>query len=129
MSGDTQISFDTVPTVLELVRSGKLRGLAVTGTTRMGAMPDLPTVAESGVPGYEMLIWTALLAPRGTPAEIVARLNAEIASVLAAPDVRESFAKLGIGRFFQHAGAARVLRRGGVGQDGEDRRRLGSKIE
>jgi tripartite-type tricarboxylate transporter receptor subunit TctC len=96
LSGDTQISFNTVPTVIELVRSGKLRGLAVTGTKRMGAMPDLPTVAESGVPGYEMLIWTALLAPRGTPAEIVGRLNAEVASVLATPDVREAFAKLGI---------------------------------
>jgi tripartite-type tricarboxylate transporter receptor subunit TctC len=96
LSGDTQITFNTIPTVIELVRSGKLRGLAVTGAKRMDAMPDLPTVAESGVPGYEMLIWTALLAPRGTPAEIVGRLNAEVASILAMPDVREAFAKLGI---------------------------------
>ena len=96
LSGDTQINFGTVPTVIELVRDGRLRGLAVTGTTRMGAMPDLPTIAESGVPGYEMLIWTALFAPRGTPIEIVQRLNAEVASILAMSDVREAFAKLGI---------------------------------
>ena len=96
LSGDTQVHFGTIPTVLELVRAGKLRGLAVTGKTRMGAMPELPTVAESGLPDYEMLIWTAFFAPRGTQAEIVGRLNAEITNALAAPDVREAFSKLGI---------------------------------
>lgn len=95
LSGETQINFGTVPAVLELVRDGRLRGLAVTSTTRMDAKPDLPTLAESGLPGYEMLIWTALFAPSGTPPEIVGRLSTEVARILAAPDVREAFAKLG----------------------------------
>jgi tripartite-type tricarboxylate transporter receptor subunit TctC len=95
LSGETQLNFGTVPATIELVRAGKLRGLAVTGATRMNAIPDLPTVAESGLPGYEMLIWTALFAPRGTPSEIVSRLNTEVIRILAMPDVREAFAKLG----------------------------------
>jgi tripartite-type tricarboxylate transporter receptor subunit TctC len=95
LSGNTQVNFGTVPAVLELVRSGKLRALAVTSATRPSAMSDIPTLAESGLPGYQMLIWTALFAPRGTPPEIVARLNTEVARILEAPDVREAFARLG----------------------------------
>jgi tripartite-type tricarboxylate transporter receptor subunit TctC len=95
LSGDTQVNFGTVPATLELVRGGKLRALAVTSAKRQSAMPDIPTLAESGLPGYEMLIWTALFAPRGTPPEIVGRLGTEVARILEAPDVREAFAKLG----------------------------------
>lgn len=95
LSGQTQINFGTVPAVLELVRSGKLRGLAITSSTRRSAVPELPTLAELGLAGYEMLIWNALLAPKGTPPEIISRLNAEVARVLEAPDVREAFSKLG----------------------------------
>jgi len=96
LSGETQLTFGTVPAVLELVRTGKLRGLGVTGAKRLAAMPDLPTVSEAGVPGYEMLIWNALLAPRGTPSEIVSRLNAEVVRALDAPDVRAGLGRLGI---------------------------------
>ena len=94
LSAETHLTFGTVPTVLEHVRSGRLRGLAVTSTKRRAAFGDMPTVSET-VPGYEMLIWNALLAPRGTPAGVISRLNAEVARILQAPDVRESFATLG----------------------------------
>jgi tripartite-type tricarboxylate transporter receptor subunit TctC len=96
LSGNTQVNFGTVPAVLELVRSGKLRGLAVTGAGRLSAMPELPTLAESGLIDYQMLIWTALFAPRDTSPEIVRRLSTEVAGVLADSEVREAFSKLGI---------------------------------
>ena len=95
LSGEAAINFGTVPAVLEHVRSGRLRGLAVTSSTRRAAMGNMPTVAEAGVPGYEMLIWNALFAPRDTRSEIITRLNTEVARVLEAPDVREAFSRLG----------------------------------
>ena len=95
LSGNTQVNFGTVPAVVELVRSGQLRGLAVTGAKRIATLPDLPTVAEAGLPGYQMEIRVALYGPRGLPVDIVTRLNAEVAQILAAPDVRETFAKIG----------------------------------
>ena len=81
--------------MLELVRSGQLRGLAVTGTKRIAALPNLPTISEAGLPGYDMVIWLALFGPAGLPADIVGKLNAEVARILAAPDVRETFTKIG----------------------------------
>src|SRR5262245_23298787 len=94
LSGEAQLTFGTVPTVLEHVRSGRLRGLGITSLKRKTAIPELPTVSESGVSGYEMLIWNALFAPRGTPRDITALLHAETQKVLEAPDVREAFARL-----------------------------------
>lgn len=94
LSGETQLTFGTMPTVVEHVRSGRLRGLGITSLKRAPAIPDLPSVSESGVPGYEMLIWNALLAPRGTPREIIAVLHAETKKALEIPDVREAFGRL-----------------------------------
>jgi tripartite-type tricarboxylate transporter receptor subunit TctC len=94
LSGETQLTFGTMPTVVEHVRSGRLRGLGITSLKRAPSLPDLPTVSESGVSGYEMLIWNALLAPRGTPREIIVVLHAETQKALEAPDVREAFARL-----------------------------------
>jgi tripartite-type tricarboxylate transporter receptor subunit TctC len=95
VSGETQVTFGTVPAVQEHVRSGRLRGLAVTSLKRRAALGDLPTVHEAGVPDYEMLIWNAMLAPRGTPAAVITRLNAEVGKILEMPDVREAFSRLG----------------------------------
>ncbi len=95
LSGDTQINFGALPSVIELVRSGKLRGLAVTSAKRSPAVPDLPTVAESGVPNYEIAIWNALFVPRGVPPEVIARLNADMVKALDATEVRDAFARLG----------------------------------
>ena len=95
MAGRVSMIFDNMPSVLTYIRGGKLRGLAVTGTKRSAAMPELPTIAEAGVPGYESLSWSGIAVPAGTPKEIVLRLNREIGSVLAMADVRQKLTELG----------------------------------
>ena len=70
--------FDAVTTMTEHVRAGKVKALGTTGATRSAVMPDVPTIAEAGVPGYEATIWLGLMAPKNTPPAIVARLNAEV---------------------------------------------------
>jgi tripartite-type tricarboxylate transporter receptor subunit TctC len=96
VGGRVTMSFIPTSPILALVREGKLRGLAVTSSTRLPAMPDLPTVAESGYPGYEFTAWQGLLAPAKTPAEIIGRLHVETVKALALPDVRAKFETLGM---------------------------------
>jgi tripartite-type tricarboxylate transporter receptor subunit TctC len=96
MEGRVEMQFGTIPPTLEHVRAGKLRALAVTGATRNATLPDVPTIAESGLPGYESSLWQAIVAPAATPAPIVARLNREIVAVLNDPDIRAAFAKHGV---------------------------------
>jgi tripartite-type tricarboxylate transporter receptor subunit TctC len=91
MGGQTQLMFDTMLSAMPLVKSGKLRALAVTSAQRSPAAPDLPTIAESGLPGYEAIAWNGLLAPVGTPKDVVAKLSAELRTALSQPDVRERF--------------------------------------
>jgi tripartite-type tricarboxylate transporter receptor subunit TctC len=81
--------------VLPYTQNGRLRALAVSSAKRWPTVPDVPTVAESGLPGYEMVLWTGVLAPANTPAEIVSRLHREIAQVLEQPEVVQTFGKLG----------------------------------
>lgn len=95
MTGEAQLFFGAMPAVLQQARAGKLRALAVTSPQRRAAAPDLPTVIEAGVPGYEILIWNALFAPRGTPPAIIARLNGEVIKILDLSEVREAFVKQG----------------------------------
>ena len=78
--------------MLPQVRAGKLRALAVTGAQRSSKAPDIPTLAESGVPGYEVTSWYGLVVPTGTPKEIIARLHAAAANALGQPEVKERFA-------------------------------------
>jgi tripartite-type tricarboxylate transporter receptor subunit TctC len=89
LSGETAAGFATTPSVLQHVRSGKLRGLAVTTDRRSPSTPDLPTVAEAGLPGYAAGSWYGLVAPVGTPRDIIARLHTETLKVLRLPDVKE----------------------------------------
>jgi tripartite-type tricarboxylate transporter receptor subunit TctC len=89
MSGQIPMMFSGTNAVVNQVREGKLRGLAVGGSTRSPLLPAVPTVAESGLPGYEFVTWMGMFAPLNTPKDIIARLNAEIARSLAAPDLRE----------------------------------------
>lgn len=96
VGGRVTMSFIPTSPVLALVREGKLRGLAVTSSTRLPSMPDLPTVAETGYPGYEFTAWQGLLAPAGTPSEIVGRLHQETVKALALADIRSRFATLGM---------------------------------
>ena len=78
------------------VRAGRVRGVAVSAMKRTSAFPDIPTVNESGVPGYDVTGWNALFVKAGTPSDIVARLNKEIAAVTAMPDIKEKYIGLGI---------------------------------
>jgi len=94
--GQVDMWFGGLPAVLPFVKSGKVRAIAVTSLSRNAAAPDVPTVDESGVPGFEVILWYAIFAPARTPPDIVARLNAEIVKALATPEVRERFAALGL---------------------------------
>jgi tripartite-type tricarboxylate transporter receptor subunit TctC len=88
LSGQVQLMFSSVVAILPHIKSGRLRGLAVTGSARLPLLPELPTVAESGFPGYEASSWYGILAPAHTPEPIVAKLNAEMARALAQPEMR-----------------------------------------
>jgi tripartite-type tricarboxylate transporter receptor subunit TctC len=95
IGGQVQLMFDSMPSAMPHVKAGKLRPLAVTTAKRSAAVPDLPTVAEAGVPGYDISTWYGLWAPKGTPREITERLASETAKILKLPDVRERYAALG----------------------------------
>ena len=95
VAGNVQVGIPTMPAALPFVRSERLRALAVSTATRSPALPDLPTMQEAGVKGYEAALWTGILAPAGTPQPIVTRLHGEIVKIVAAPDVRESLARQG----------------------------------
>jgi tripartite-type tricarboxylate transporter receptor subunit TctC len=94
MSGRVQVMFDNLPTSLQFIKAGKLRPLAVTSAERAGVVPDLPVVADV-VPGYEASAWYGLVAPKGTPAEIVENLNREVNAILARPEVKSQLSDLG----------------------------------
>ncbi len=81
--------FNPMPPLLPHVKSGRLKALAVGGTQRSGALPDVPTVAEAGVPGYEYVTWYSIVAPAQTPRAVIDKLNARLAAVLAMPDVAQ----------------------------------------
>jgi len=95
MGGHVQIMFDAVTAMKGNIDAGQVRALGTTGEQRSTVLPDVPTVSEAGVPGYEATIWLGIMAPKGTPPEIVDRLNAEIARIIAKPAIREAWAKQG----------------------------------
>ena len=92
MSGEVQVMFGTLVAILPHIKAGRLRALAVTGRNRSALLPEVPTLAEAGLPGYEAGSWYGILAPAGTPGGIVARLNAEINAAIRQPEVRERLA-------------------------------------
>ncbi len=96
MSGQTSMLFATLPTVLPQVQANRLRGIAVLGSKRSAALPQMPTLAESGLRGFEVNNWTGVLAPAGTPADVVAKLNAEIVRVMQLPEVQARLPKQGL---------------------------------
>lgn len=96
LAGEVALMFSPSSTVLPHVKTGRLRALAVSTATRLPSLPELPTVAESGLKGYETITWFGFVAPARTPPAVVARLNAEIVKVLALPEVRNLFASQGI---------------------------------
>ena len=96
LAGRIEVQFGTISPTLPHIRSGRLRALAVTGATRLGALPDTPTVIEAGLRGYEVTLWFGVLAPARTPAAIVARLNREMVAAVATAELKEALGTQGI---------------------------------
>jgi tripartite-type tricarboxylate transporter receptor subunit TctC len=96
LSGQVQLMFDNLPSVLQLIRSSKLRALAVTTAKRSPQLPDIPTIAESGLPGFDTSAWFALLAPKATPKAVRAEIERAAIAALSAPDTRERLRAAGI---------------------------------
>ncbi len=95
MGGQVQIMFDNAPTSLPFVKSGKLKALAVTGTQRMSALPDVPTMEEAGLPGFVTGSWFGLFAPAGTPREIVSKVSDAVMAAMRRPEFREQLVHAG----------------------------------
>jgi tripartite-type tricarboxylate transporter receptor subunit TctC len=95
LGGHVQMMIDAITTTAPTVQAGQLRALGTTGKTRSSLLPDVPTIAEAGVPGYEATIWLGIMAPAGTPKAIVDKLNTEINKVLNKPDIKETWARQG----------------------------------
>jgi tripartite-type tricarboxylate transporter receptor subunit TctC len=96
LAGRVDFSFANIVNVLPLVREGKLRALAITARKRSALAPELPTMAESGFPGFEAVPWFGLLAPSGTPQDVLDKLHAETVRTLSLPEVRKKFDDLGL---------------------------------
>lgn len=95
IGGHVQMMFDAITVMAQNVRTGKVRALGTSGKARSSVLPEVPTVAEAGVPGYETTIWIGMVAPAGTPKPIVARLNAEIRKIMSRSDIKEAWARQG----------------------------------
>ena len=95
LGGQVDMMFDAIPTMAEQIKAGKVKGIATTGKARSSILPDLPTVHEAGVPNYEATIWLGVMAPKGTPAAVVDKLNAEIGKITANPEVRRAWGAQG----------------------------------
>ena len=95
LSGQIQILFDSVPTMAPMIRAGKVRALGTSGLTRSAILPDVPTIAEAGVPGFQATLWVGFMAPAGTPEPIVEKLNREITKVVTRPDIKVAWEKTG----------------------------------
>jgi tripartite-type tricarboxylate transporter receptor subunit TctC len=96
MSGKIQLSFSSIAGALPFTKDGRVRPIAVAGAKRSAVFPDLPTIAESGLPGFEVDLWTGIFAPAGMPPAVLSKLNAEINKVLQQPDMKEALAKVGV---------------------------------
>jgi tripartite-type tricarboxylate transporter receptor subunit TctC len=96
LAGQVEVMFDNLPNVIQHVRAGKMKALGVSTAKRSALAPEVPSIDEAGVPGYDLSVWFGVLAPAGTPREIVQRLNVEIVKILQSPEVKERFFKQGV---------------------------------
>jgi tripartite-type tricarboxylate transporter receptor subunit TctC len=95
LGGQVQMMFDAVTVMAQHAKEGKVKALGTSGTARSSVLPNVPTIAEAGVPGYEATIWLGLMAPKGTPPAVVDKLNAEIRKIVARADIRDEWARQG----------------------------------
>jgi tripartite-type tricarboxylate transporter receptor subunit TctC len=95
IAGNVQLMFESTNSIAPHVKSGRVRALAVTGATRAQSLPDVPTLMEAGVPGYEVTAWTGVIAPTGLPRPILERLNGAVNAAIAEPHTKERLAQLG----------------------------------
>jgi tripartite-type tricarboxylate transporter receptor subunit TctC len=95
LSGQIQLLFDSVPTMAPQIKAGMVRALGTSGKVRSPILPDVPTLAEAGVPGFQATLWVGFMAPKNTPQPIVELLNRTIATILQRPDIKESWEKQG----------------------------------
>jgi tripartite-type tricarboxylate transporter receptor subunit TctC len=95
LGGQVQMMFDAITTMAPNVQAGKLKALGTSGKVRSSVLPDVPTVSEAGVPGYDAVIWLGIMAPAGTPRAIVERLNTEITRITNAPEMKAAWARQG----------------------------------
>jgi tripartite-type tricarboxylate transporter receptor subunit TctC len=95
LSGQIQMLFDSVPTMAAMVKADKVRALGTSGATRSAILPDVPTIAEAGVPGFQATLWVGFMAPAGTPQPIVEKLNQEITKIVSRPDIKAAWEKQG----------------------------------
>jgi len=109
VGGQVQLVFADMVPAMPHIRAGKLRALAVTTAERAAVLPDVPTMDESGLPGFRSVVWWAVLVPRGTPGEIIARLNGDFARIMKLPQVQERYASLGV--FTEHSTPQQVTER------------------
>jgi tripartite-type tricarboxylate transporter receptor subunit TctC len=107
VAGQIQMVFSDMVPAMPQINAGKLRALAVTSATRSAVLPEVPTMIEAGIPGYNASVWWSLAAPRGTPPEVINRVNADLAKIMVLADVRETYAKLGVAT--AHSTPAKVL--------------------
>ena len=96
LAGQVDVMFDNLPNVIQHVKAGKMKALGVSTVKRSPLAPEVPSISEAGVPGYDLSVWFGVLAPAGTPRDIIQRLNVEIVKILQSPDVKERFLKQGV---------------------------------
>jgi tripartite-type tricarboxylate transporter receptor subunit TctC len=129
ISGQMAAYFSGMAQGLPHIRTGRVRALAVTGGKRSASAPDVPTMIEAGVPGYEHVLWNAVLVPAATPRDVIRRLDAELAKVINAPDLRERFAALGVEPASKNAEQMAAYLKSEIDKYGKIVRAIGLKID
>ncbi len=129
ISGQMSAYFSGMAQGLPHIRAGRVRALAVTGGKRSASLPEVPTMAEAGVPGYEHVLWNAVLVPAATPREVIRRLDSELVKVVSTPDLRERFAALGVEPVSKTAEQMAAYLKSEIEKYGKIVRAIGLKIE
>lgn len=129
LGGQVDLMFDNLPTALPHINAGKLRGLAVTSATRSKLAPDLPTMAESGLPGFDLTTWFAFYAPAGTPAAVIDKISGDMRRVLAQPDMQQRLAAIGVDIIASSPNELAAFQRAEIAKWGKIVKDSGAKVD